>query len=123
MATTLLLKEKIQTTVEKAKDLRPVVEKLITLARKDTLHARRQAFAYLLDKSVVHKLFAEVAPRFKTRPGGYTRIIKAGHRHGDAAKMAFIELVQEEMKASKAAPKKRGGTKKAKADAPAEAAQ
>lgn len=95
MVTSLLREERIETTVEKAKDLRPIVEKFITLGREDTLHARRQAYAYIMDKAVVHKLFFEIGPRYRTRPGGYTRIVKGGVRHGDAADMALIELVGE----------------------------
>lgn len=103
MATALLLHEKCETTVEKAKDLRRVVEKLITLAGSDTLHARRQAYSYLQDKAVVHKLFAEIGPRFKTRPGGYTRVLRSRTRSGDAAELAVIELVREEYSAQASA--------------------
>lgn len=103
MATALLLHEKCETTVEKAKDLRRVVEKLITLAGSDTLHARRQAYSYLQDKAVVHKLFAEVGPRFRTRPGGYTRVVRSRTRAGDAADLAVIELVSEEYTAEASA--------------------
>lgn len=95
MVTALLREERIQTTVEKAKDLRPVVEKIISLGREDTLHARRRAYGFVMDKAVVHKLFAEIGPRYRVRPGGYTRIIKGGVRHGDTADMALIELVGE----------------------------
>ena len=94
LATSLLREERCVTTIEKAKDLRSVVEKLITNARIDSVHARRQAYAYLLSKEVVHKLFAEIAPRYAERPGGYTRVLKTGSRHGDAAEMAIIELVE-----------------------------
>lgn len=93
MVTSLLRDERIETTVEKAKDLRPVVEKFITLGKEDTLHARRQAYGYVMDKAVVHKLFTDIGPRFRARPGGYTRIVKGGFRHGDCADMAVIELV------------------------------
>lgn len=103
MATALLLHEKCETTVEKAKDLRRVVEKLITLAGSDTLHARRQAYSYLQDKAVVHKLFAEIGPRFKARPGGYTRVLRSRTRSGDAAELAVIELVREEYSAQASA--------------------
>lgn len=93
-ATSFLKQERFETTVEKAKELRPIVEKLITLARKeDTVANRRLAYGYLTSKDVVHKLFKEVAPRFKARAGGYTRIVRTGWRHGDAAEMAVIELV------------------------------
>jgi large subunit ribosomal protein L17 len=93
MATSFLKFERFETTVPKAKELRPVVERLITLGKNDTLAARRQAYAYLTDKAVVHKLFAEVGPRCKERSGGYTRIIRTRVRNGDAAEMAVIELV------------------------------
>ena len=93
LATSFFQHGKFETTFEKAKALRPVAEKLITLARTDCLNSRRKALSYLMDKSVVHKLFVEIAPRYKTRPGGYTRILKLGVRVGDAADMALIELV------------------------------
>src|SRR5215216_7063342 len=88
---------RIKTTVTKAKAVKPVAEQMITLARRGDLHARRQAVAFLRSKDVVHKLFAEVAPRFKGRPGGYSRIVKIGPRPGDAAEMAYLELVEEEV--------------------------
>jgi len=89
---------RIKTTEAKAKELRPIAEKLITLARKDPgdVAAQRQAVAYLRSKDSVHRLFHEVAPRFTERPGGYTRIVKLGPRQGDAAPMAYIELVDHE---------------------------
>jgi large subunit ribosomal protein L17 len=93
MSCSLLKHEQIKTTLPKAKELRPIVEKLITLAREDTLHARRLAMARLQDTEIVRKLFDDIAPRFKDRPGGYVRIVKAGFRYGDAAPVAFIELV------------------------------
>lgn len=93
MVTTLLLHEQIKTTLPKAKDLRPVVEKVITLGKRGGLHARRQAIAQLNDMSVVAKLFDEIGPRYKERAGGYTRVLKAGFRYGDNAPMAIIELV------------------------------
>ncbi len=89
----LIKHEQITTTLSKAKDLRPIVEKLITLGRRGDLHARRQATAYLGDASEVKKLFGVVASRYKERNGGYTRILKAGFRYGDAAPVAVIELV------------------------------
>ena len=93
--TALLRHGRIRTTEAKAKELRPIAEKLITLARKDPMNvaAQRQAVSYLRSKDAVHTLFHEVAPRFTERPGGYTRIVKLGPRQGDAAPMAFIELV------------------------------
>jgi len=93
MAAALLQHEKIRTTEVRAKELRPVVERLITLARRGDIHARRQAMAVLDDKALVHKVFDEVGPRFAERNGGYTRIVKIGPRHGDAAPMVLIELV------------------------------
>ncbi len=93
LATALLKYEKIETTVEKAKDLRGVVEKIITMAKVDNLHNRRQAFSYLEEKDVVRKLFSDIAPKYKERPGGYTRVIKTSNRAGDAAEMAYIQLV------------------------------
>jgi large subunit ribosomal protein L17 len=98
MAGSLFEHGRIRTTEAKAKELRPIAEKLITLARKDPtdVAAQRQAVAYLRSKDAVHRLFHEVAPRFTERPGGYTRIIKLGPRPGDAAPMAYIELVDHE---------------------------
>jgi large subunit ribosomal protein L17 len=84
---------RIRTTETKAKAVRPVAEKMITLGRDGSIHARRQALAYLRGQEIVHKLFSEVAPRFKDRPGGYTRVVKLGPRQGDAAPMAYLELV------------------------------
>jgi len=96
MALSLLKHEQIKTTLPKAKELRPVAEKLITLGKRGDLHARRQAFAMLRDDKVVAKLFSTLADRYKTRPGGYTRVLKAGFRYGDAAPMAVIELVDRD---------------------------
>lgn len=93
MASSLLEHEVIKTTLPKAKELRRIVEPLITLAQTDNVAKRRLAFSRLRDKDMVAKLFTNVAPRFKGRPGGYTRILKCGFRSGDAAPMAFIELV------------------------------
>ena len=99
LANALLKHEQIKTTLPKAKDLRPYVEKLITLGKRGDLHARRQANAKLRDDKVVAKLFAVIGPRYKDRSGGYTRIIKAGFRYGDAAPMAVIELVDRDVSA------------------------
>ena len=93
MANSLLDHEIIKTTLPKAKELRRVAEPLITLAKEDSVANRRSAFAKLRDKEMVGKLFNELAPRYKERPGGYTRIMKCGFRSGDAAPMAYIELV------------------------------
>jgi len=97
---------RIITTVEKAKSLRPFVEKLITLAKKNTLHSRRLALARLPDRDIIAKLFDEIGPRFRDRPGGYTRIVKRHERRlGDAGKTAFIELLKEgETKVQRRAP-------------------
>ena len=97
MAASLIEHEIIKTTVPKAKELRRVAEPLITLAKRDTVANRRLAFARLRSKAAVGKLFTELGPRFEDRPGGYTRILKAGHRSGDAAPVAFIELVGREV--------------------------
>ncbi len=93
MAVSLIAHEVIKTTVPKAKELRRVAEPLITLAKEDTVANRRLAFSRLRDKAAVGKLFSELGPRFRERPGGYTRILKTGSRAGDAAPMAYIELV------------------------------
>jgi large subunit ribosomal protein L17 len=84
---------RIRTTEAKAKEVRPLVEKMITLGKRGDVHAHRQAVAFLRSKPVAHKLFAEVAPRFADREGGYTRVVKLGPRHGDAAPMAYLELL------------------------------
>ncbi|MBT5267033.1 MAG: 50S ribosomal protein L17 [Rhodospirillaceae bacterium] len=96
MATALIKHEQIVTTLPKAKDLRRVTEKLITLSKKGNLHARRQAFARLRDNGMVTKLFDVLADRYKDRQGGYTRVLKAGYRYGDSAPMAVIELVDRD---------------------------
>src|SRR5258706_2823726 len=96
MITSLLREEKIKPTDPKAKELRRWVERVITLGKRGDLHARRQVLSIVYDKTVVKKLFDTIGPRFKDRPGGYTRIIKLGVRHGDAAQMALIELVGNE---------------------------
>jgi len=96
LITALLREEKIQTTDPKAKELRRWADRVITLGKRGNLHARRQALGIVQDKAVVRKLFDTIAPRFKDRPGGYTRIIKLGIRRGDAAQMALIELVSAE---------------------------
>jgi large subunit ribosomal protein L17 len=115
----LIDNERIITTLPKAKELRPLAEKLITLAKNDSVHTRRQAFAQVPDNELIAKLFDTLGPRFSTRPGGYTRILKLGARRGDAAEMAILELVERsadktEAKAEAAAPAK--GKKKAAAE-------
>ena len=99
MATSLIKHEQITTTLPKAKELRPYVERIITLGKRGGLHARRQAYATLMDEKVVDKLFSIIAERYKGRPGGYTRVLKAGFRYGDAAPMAVIELVDRDIAA------------------------
>lgn len=94
MLTSLFDHERIETTLPKAKDLRPLAEKMVTLGKRGDAHARRQALAVIKDKGVVHKLFTDIAERNKERPGGYTRILKTGNRYGDAAPMSIIELVE-----------------------------
>jgi large subunit ribosomal protein L17 len=99
MAAALIKHEQIKTTLPKAKDLRPIVEKLITLGKKGGLHNRRLAYAQLRDDVIVAKLFGPLAERYSQRPGGYTRVLKAGFRYGDAAPLAFIELVERDVAA------------------------
>ena len=96
MATALLKHEQIKTTLPKAKELRPVVERMITLGKRGNLHARRQALSYLQDEIIVRKLFDGLAERYEDRAGGYTRVLKAGFRYGDSAPMAYIELVDRD---------------------------
>ena len=95
----LLKHEQIKTTLPKAKDLRPVAEQMITLGKRGDLHARRQAIAFLRDEKIVGKLFSTLSERYKARSGGYTRVLKAGFRYGDAAPMAIIELVDRDPEA------------------------
>lgn len=97
MVTSFLAHERIVTTDAKAKELRPIAEKLITLGKQGDLHAVRQAASYIRDKQTVTKLFSVIAPRYKERPGGYTRIVKLGIRPGDTAQMSVIELVEEQL--------------------------
>src|SRR5258708_1233457 len=128
LATSLILEERIETTIPKAKALKPVVEKMITLGKRGDLAARRQATAFLMTDEAVRKLFDTVGPRFGDRTGGYTRIIRAGWQKGDGADKAFIELLGSEQvldekrqKRSEARAKKAEETKKAMDEA--EAAQ
>ncbi|MBN8547821.1 MAG: 50S ribosomal protein L17 [Deltaproteobacteria bacterium] len=116
MATSLFLNERCETTVQKAKELQRIAEKLITLGRKDTLASRRIALTYIMDKGVVHKLFTDIGPRFKSRAGGYTRVVRTRHRHGDAAELAMISLL-----AADEAPKKAKKTEKKTASKKSEA--
>ncbi len=108
MVTSLFDKERIRTTLERAKSVRPIAEKMITLGKRETLHARRQALAYIKDPAVVAKLFETLAPRFSDRNGGYTRIIRLGHRDGDGAQMAYLELIGSEFKPAKKGEGKKG---------------
>lgn len=98
LVTNLLERERITTTLPKARALRPLAEKMITLGKRDTLHTRRQAAAFLLHPPVVQKLFSTLAPRFADRPGGYTRIVRAGWRRGDGGEVAIVELIGSELK-------------------------
>ena len=107
LVTSLLEYEHVRTTDAKAKELRRVADRMITLGKRGSLHARRQAAAYIRRRSVVAKLFSEVAERFRERPGGYTRIVKIGTRHGDAAPMSVIELTDRGESAKAEAEKKR----------------
>jgi large subunit ribosomal protein L17 len=134
LATSLFEHDRITTTEAKAKRLRPLAERLITFAKRGDLHARRQVMTVIRDKDVVHKLFAEIGPKFAERPGGYTRIVKVGPRKGDNAPMAVIELVEaltaaasvvkeaERSRGTKSAPRKAasGRTKEIAEDAKGE---
>jgi large subunit ribosomal protein L17 len=99
MAASLIKHEQITTTLPKAKEMRSVVDRLITLGKKGTLHDRRRAYAFLRDDATTAKLFETLGPRYKDRNGGYTRVLKAGHRYGDAAAMAILELVDRDVDA------------------------
>ena len=99
LAASLIEHEQIVTTLPKAKDLRPIVEKLVTLAKRGDLHARRQALAELRDPPMVKKLFEVLGPRYASRNGGYTRVLKAGYRHGDSAPVGVIEFVDRDVDA------------------------
>ena len=107
MVTSLLLHERVQTTDAKAKELRRWADRIVTLGKRGSLHARRQALAYVRDRNVVKKLFEEIAPRFRTRAGGYTRITKVGLRRGDAAPLSIIELTVRGDRVLSEAEKKR----------------
>ena len=121
MVVSLLTHEQIKTTLPKAKELRRVADKMITLGKLNTLHARRQAFSYLRDDSAVAKLFGALSERYKERSGGYTRVLKAGFRYGDSAPMAVIELVDRDPDAKGAEDKARHAMQQ-EADGPVEAA-
>ena len=114
LVTSFLERERVRTTLAKARSARPVAEKMITLAKRGTLHARRQALAYVTKEAAVKKLFEDIGPRFSERQGGYTRIVKLDRRAGDGAEMAMLEIVGAEFKAK---------TKKKKKDAKKPAAK
>ncbi len=122
LSTQLFDKERIRTTLMKAKELRPFAEKLITVAKKESLHARRQVLRHIHDRAVVGKLFDSLAARFAERPGGYTRIVKLGPRRGDNAEMAIIELV-DARPVAETAEKPQKGAKRKRATAAAPAAE
>ena len=102
LASALIEHGRIKTTAAKAKEVKPIAEQMVTLARRGGVHPRRQALKYLRSQDVVHKLFSEVAPRFADRPGGYSRIVKLGPRQGDAAEMAYLEFVDYDPAAPRA---------------------
>jgi len=120
LTTSVILEDRVHTTVTKAKAVRPLVEKMITLGKKGDLHSRRQALAYLMTDEAVTRLFEKVAPRYSDRQGGYLRIVRTGFQKGDGAEKAFIELLGAE--AELAAKKAKGEEKKAKKRAELEAA-
>jgi large subunit ribosomal protein L17 len=129
MVTSLLKYERVKTTKAKAREIRRTAEKMITRAKVDSVHNRRIAAKTIQEKDVLNKLFVEIGPKYKERPGGYTRILKIGSRKGDAADLVILELVEEEVKTApkktkkKAAPKKTAPKKKeVKAEAPEEKA-
>jgi large subunit ribosomal protein L17 len=118
LASSLIVHEQIVTTLPKAKDLRPIVERLVSLAKRGDLHARRQAIAEIRNVGSVKKLFDTLGPRYKDRTGGYTRVVKAGFRHGDSAAVAVIEFVERDVDAKGA-----GDRARVAAERPAEAAE
>jgi len=113
LSTALFERERIKTTLSKAKELRPFAEKILTLSKRDSLHARRLVLRDIHDKSVVAKVFDTLAARYAQRPGGYTRIIKLGPRRGDSAEMALIELVDAELPGGRASAEPEKPSKKA----------
>ena len=114
LCTSLLEHERVTTTVQKAKEVRPLAERMITLGKRETLHARRRAAGFLLKAAVVQKLFDTIAARYADRPGGYTRILKLGHRSGDGAELAIIELISDEVEKESKEPGKKSRTKSKK---------
>lgn len=111
MVTSVIKHERIRTTDAKAKELRKLAEKMITLGKRGDLHARRQALAVLRDKSLISKLFGELTERYRNRQGGYTRIIKTGYRFGDNAPVSILEFIPDEKKKEKATPKTKAKAK------------
>lgn len=107
LVTNLIDKERIETTLLRAKAARPLAERMITLGKRDSLHARRQAAAFLMTPGATRKLFNDLAPRFADRPGGYTRIVRCGWRIGDGAELAILEFIGSELKKKEKKPKKR----------------
>ena len=114
LVTSLIEHERVKTTDAKAKELRSYADRVITLGKRGTLHARRQALAFVRSASVVKKLFDDIAPRFSTRPGGYTRVIKLGVRQGDAAALSVVELTERGAAAMTEAERKRERARKAR---------
>ena len=106
LVTNLIEKERIHTTLLRAKAARPLAERMITLGKRDSLHSRRQAASFLMTPGATKKLFTDLAPRFAERPGGYTRIIRAGWRIGDGAELAILEFIGSELKKKEKKPKK-----------------
>jgi large subunit ribosomal protein L17 len=119
MVTSIIKHERIRTTDSKAKEVRKLAEKMITLGKKGNLHARRQALAFVRDKILVSKLFGELTERYRQRAGGYTRIIKVGYRFGDNAPVSILEFIPEEKKKEKAKPKAKGKAKEKDKEKPA----
>lgn len=123
LATSVILEDRVTTTITKAKAVRPIVEKMITLAKRDTLHTRRQAAAFLQTPGAVKKLFDTIGPRFGDRPGGYTRITRLGARSGDGAETALIEILGSELKKRAEERRKRREEKMKQKQSEAEAAE
>ena len=117
MASSLIIHEQIKTTLPKAKEMKRIIDKVITLGKRGDLHARRQALAILKQEAAVKKLFDTIGPRYAERSGGYSRVLKAGFRYGDMAPMAFIELIDRDVSAKGAADKARVAEEEAAADA------
>lgn len=120
LVTNIIEKERVTTTLTRAKAARPVVERMITLGKRDTLQSRRQAAAFLMTPAATQKLFRDIAPRFADRSGGYTRIVAAGWRVGDGAKVAIFELIGSELKKKEKKGKKERAKKEAAPEAKAE---